>query len=112
MSGALPGDATIWLVIVGLGVGSFILRFVFLGLIGDRPIPDWLLRHLRYTAVAVLPALVAPLVLWPAATGGTPDPARGAAAAMTLVVGLLFRNVLAAVICGAATLYLVLWWTG
>ena len=63
---------TLWLVIAALGLGSFGLRFVFLGLIGDRQLPDWALRHLRYTAVAVLPALVAPLVVSPA--GGNPIP--------------------------------------
>ena len=61
---------TIWTVIVLLGIGTFLIRYSFLGLIGKRPMPPWVLRHLRYTAVAVLPGLVAPLVLWPAATGG------------------------------------------
>ena len=63
-------QSTLWTVIISLGLGSFALRFVFLGVVGNRPLPDWLLRHLRYTAVAVLPALIAPLVLWPPATGG------------------------------------------
>ena len=67
---------TLWIVIIGLGLGSFFLRFVFTGIVGNRHMPPWLLRHLRYTAVAVLPALVAPQVLWPKATGGDPDPAR------------------------------------
>ncbi|MEM6277414.1 MAG: AzlD domain-containing protein, partial [Pseudomonadota bacterium] len=44
----------IWVVILGLGLGSFAMRFSFLGLIGDRNLPPWVLRHLRYTAVAVL----------------------------------------------------------
>ena len=96
---------TLWIVILGLGAGSFFLRFVFLGLVGDRAMPPWLLRHLRYTAVAVLPALVAPQVLWPAATNGAPDPARMSAAAVTLLVGLLTRNVLAAIFAGAGTLF-------
>lgn len=96
---------TLWIVILGLGAGSFFLRFVFLGLVGDRAMPLWLLRHLRYTAVAVLPALVAPQVLWPAATDGQPDPARMSAAAVTLLVGLLTRNVLAAIFAGAGTLF-------
>ncbi|NIY99439.1 AzlD domain-containing protein, partial [Salipiger sp. HF18] len=52
----------LWIVIIGLGIGSFGLRFVFLGLVGDRPLPAWLMRHLRYTAVSVLPALVMPLI--------------------------------------------------
>jgi len=63
----------LWIVIIGLGLGSFALRFVFLGLIGDREMPEWVLRHLRYTAVAVLPAIVAPLVIWPAATEYRPN---------------------------------------
>ncbi|MGX9356997.1 AzlD domain-containing protein [Roseobacteraceae bacterium S113] len=95
----------LWVIIVGLAIGSFVLRFSFLGLIGDRALPPWVLRHLRYTAVAVIPGLVAPLVVWPAATNGTPDPARMAAAAVTLIVGLWTRNVILAIGAGAATLY-------
>ncbi len=95
---------TLWTVIIGLGVGSFTLRFVFLGFVGNRPLPAWLLRHLRYTAVAVLPALIAPLVLWPSATGGSPDPTRLLAAAVTFGVGLVTRNVIAAMVAGALVL--------
>lgn len=95
----------LWTVIILLGAGSFGLRFVFLGLIGDRPLPPWVLRHLRYTAVAVLPGLVAPLVIWPEATGGSLDAPRLAAAAVTLGIGLLTRNVVLSICLGAATLY-------
>lgn len=96
----------LWIVIIGLGLGSFAMRFVFTGLVGDRPLPDWVLRHLRYTAVAILPALVAPLVVWPAATGGEPDPARLIAAGVTLTAGLLTKNVFLSIVCGAIALYL------
>ena len=98
-------DGTLWIVIVVLGLGSFALRFMFTGLVGNSAMPPWLLRHLRYTAVAILPALVAPQVLWPTATGGTPDPARLAAAIITLLVGLLTRNVILAILSGGGTLY-------
>jgi branched-subunit amino acid transport protein len=103
---------TLWFVIIALGLGSFGLRFVFTGLVGDRQMPAWLLRHLRYTAVAILPALVAPQVLWPAATDGTFDMPRVAAAAVTLVVGITTKNVLGAIISGAVTLYALLWLLG
>ena len=99
----------IWVIILGLGLGSFGLRYSFLGIIGARRMPNWVLRHLRYTAVAVLPGLVAPAVLWPSATGGEPDPARLAAAVVTCVAGYFSRNVLIAVAAGAATLYVGLW---
>ncbi len=95
----------LWTVIILLGAGSFALRFVFLGLIGDTPLPPWVLRHLRYTAVAVLPGLVAPLVIWPEATGGELDAPRMAAAVVTLGIGLWTRNVVLSICLGAATLY-------
>ena len=94
----------IWLVIGAVGLGTFLMRYSFLGAVGSRPMPVWLLRMLRYTPVAVLPALSAPLVLWPEAAGGQTDPARLAAAAATLGVGVATRNTLAAILAGAATL--------
>lgn len=102
----------IWAIIVALGVGTFLIRFSFLGLIGSRNLPPWVLRHLRYTPVAVLPALIAPLVLWPAATGGTPDAARILAALATALLGITTRNVLLAIFGGAGTLYLALYLIG
>lgn len=103
---------TLWIVIIALGLGSFGLRFMFTGLVGNRAMPDWLLRHLRYTAVAILPALVAPQVIWPAATDGSFDLPRVAAAAVTLTVGLFTKNVLMAIFTGAATLYGLLYLLG
>ena len=103
---------TLWIVIVGLGAGSFFLRFVFLGLIGDRPIPEWILRHLRYTAVGFLPAIASPLVIMPPATDGQLDPARLAAGIVTLLEGYFTKNVLWAIFSGAATLYGLLFLLG
>ncbi|MBM7068528.1 AzlD domain-containing protein [Actibacterium sp. 188UL27-1] len=97
-------DATIWFIIAALGVGTFAIRFSFLGLFGDRKLPEWALRYLRYTPVAVIPALIAPMVLWPPATGGTPDLARLIAAAVVILVGYVTKNVLGAIAAGAAAL--------
>ena len=94
-----------WIVIWGLGIGTFLIRWSFLGTLGDRDLPDWVMRMLRYTPVAVLPALVAPLVVWPAATGGQPDPARMAAATVTVAVGLWTKNMIGAIGAGAVTLF-------
>jgi branched-subunit amino acid transport protein len=97
--------AEIWLIIVIMGIGTFLIRFSFLGLIGDRPMPAFVLRLLRYTPVAVLPGMVAPLVLWPAATNGDFDPVRMVAAVATILIGIWTRNVLWAILGGAVTLY-------
>ena len=102
-------DLTIWLVIVVLGIGTFLIRWSFLGALGGRDLHPWVLRMLRYTPVAVLPALVAPQVVWPAATGGQPDPARLAAAMVTVAVGLWTKNMIGAILAGALTLFGVLY---
>jgi len=102
----------IWVIILGLGAGSFFLRFIFMGVIGDRPIPEWVLRHLRYTAVGFLPAIASPLVLMPAATEGQLDPARLAAALVTLGIGYFTKNVVWAILSGAITLYGLLFLLG
>jgi branched-subunit amino acid transport protein len=104
--------ARIWVVIVAVGIGTYLIRYSFLGLVGDRTLPAWALRALRYVPVAVMPALVAPAILWPPATGGETDPARLLAAVAALVVGAAMRSVLGAVFAGMAVLYLALWVVG
>lgn len=99
----------LWVIIIALGLGSFGLRFMFTGLLGNWAMPAIILRHLRYAAVAVLPGLVAPLVLWPSATEGQIDPARLTAAIVTLAVAMLFKRVLLAIVTGAGTLFLMLY---
>lgn len=105
-------DPTIWGIIIAIGLGTYGLRWSFLGALGNRPLPVWAQRLLRYTAVGVLPAIVAPLVAWPAATQGQTDPARLLAAGVAIVAGVVTRNALAAILSGMAALYLALYLTG
>ena len=98
-------DWTIWTIIIVLGLGTYMIRYSFLGLLGDRDLPDWVLRHLRYTAVAMLPALIVPLTVWPEATGGAVDPVRLAAAGITLAVGYLTKNGIWAIVAGFGSFY-------
>ncbi|MFK5996843.1 MAG: AzlD domain-containing protein [Rhodobacterales bacterium] len=103
----IPDPEKIWPVIFGLAIGTFLIRYSFLGLLGDRELPAWFLRHLRYVGVAVLPGLIAPLILWPQATGGVPDPARILAAIAAITIGIWQKSVIGAVILGFGTLYAV-----
>lgn len=99
-------DVEIWLVIGLLALGTFAIRFSFLGLIGDRELPSLVLRLLRYTPVAILPGLAMPLVLAaPEDAGWTADPLRLGAAAATLLVGWRTKNMLAAIGAGAFVFY-------
>ncbi len=100
--------AEIWTTIALVALGTYLIRFSFIGLIGDRELPAWVLRHLRYTPVAVLPGLVAPLVLWPDATGGALDAPRLIAAAVTVLLGVMFKNMMLAILGGATTLFVML----
>ena len=102
----------IWTIIIGIGIGTYLIRFSFIGTIGRALLPVWAMRLLRYTPVAVIPGLIAPMVLWPTTTGGEPDPARIAAALAAAVLGIVTRNVIVAVLGGAATLYLMLYLIG
>ncbi|WOI55415.1 AzlD domain-containing protein [Palleronia sp. LCG004] len=105
-------DLQVWIVILALGAGTYACRFSFLGLIGSGRMPPFAMKLLRYTAVGIFPGIVAPLILSPAATDGDFDPARGIAALVTLAVALATRSLLAAMVTGAASLYLMLWLIG
>ena len=84
-------QGTIWLVIAGLGIGSFLLRFSFLGLIGQRQL------------------LMAPQIFLPADGSTLPDPIKLAAAAITVAVGVWSRNVIAAMAAGVSALAVLIW---
>ena len=99
-------DGAFWTLTILLGIGTFLIRFSFLGLIGSRPLPGWLLLHLRYVGVAVFPALVTPMVLWPAATEGAVDPLRLVAAAAAFAAGWRI-GVVSAILAGMGTLWLL-----
>ncbi|HVL19927.1 MAG TPA: AzlD domain-containing protein [Amaricoccus sp.] len=101
--------AQIWTAIVAIGAGTYLIRYSFIGLVGDRRLPAWATRLLRYVPMAVMPGLAAPLVVWPQATGGETDPARVLAALIALAIGTATRGVLGAIVGGMGALYLAQW---
>jgi branched-subunit amino acid transport protein len=102
------GAADVRAVILAVGAGTFLLRFSFLGLVGSRTVPAAARRLLRCTAVAVLPGLVAPVVLWPPATAGAPDAARLIAAAATVALAVLTLRPMLSIAVGAVVLWAAL----
>jgi branched-subunit amino acid transport protein len=52
--------ASIWLLFVVIGLGTFLQRFLFIYLFGKIAMPDWLVRALRFVPAAALAALVFP----------------------------------------------------
>ena len=99
-------EAGVWGIILAIGAGTYLIRFSFLGMFGQRDLPHWLLRHLRYTPVAVLPGLVAPLVVFPGADAAEPYPVRLAVAVVALGIGYLTNNVVWGVLAAGGTFFL------
>lgn len=54
---------TYWVVALGIGVGTFLIRFSFILIMDKVTLPDAVHRMLRFIPASVLPALVVPAVL-------------------------------------------------
>lgn len=54
-----------WLLFGAIGLGTFLLRFLFIYLFGKVAMPDWLRRALRFVPAAALAALVFPALTHP-----------------------------------------------
>ncbi|MFB6300622.1 MAG: AzlD domain-containing protein [Halobacteriales archaeon] len=102
-------DGLLWLVIVLIGIATFALRLSFIALVGRfETIPSWLDRSLRYVPAAVLSALVWPSVLRIDATLAVgADTPRLIAAAAAIVVAWYTEDVLATIVVGMGTLWLL-----
>ena len=100
-------SVTFWLSILGLGVATFLIRFSFLGLIREGALPHYVVRLLRYVPVSVLPALVAPLVVFPRSLGGETNPVWVVSALFALALGILTRSLLVTIVSGMGMLWVL-----
>ena len=96
-------------IIVTIGIGSYLLRLSFIGIIGSRTMPDWAMVPLRFVAPAVLAALVAPAVLLHESDldlTPTTNP-RALAALVALLIAWKTKNVGAVIAAGMAVVWLL-----
>jgi branched-subunit amino acid transport protein len=96
---------TFWAVTILLGLGTFLIRYSFLGLVSPDRLSPRVQIYLRYVGVAVLPAMVVPMVLWPAAADGATDWARLGAAMLAFLAARRFGPALA-IVAGMGGLWL------
>lgn len=103
--------AMIWVVILGLSVGTFVLRASFLlGIDWLDGLPPAFEQALPYVPTAVFAALVAPrLLLVDGSLTITPQNERLVAGLVGIVVAWYTENIIATVTAGMATLWLILW---
>lgn len=100
-----------WVVVVVIGAGTYLTRLSFVGMLGNRAMPVWAERPLKYVAPAVLAALTLPAVLL---RDGSVDltPAgnpRFLAAVAAAVVVVRFRSVSWAIVTGMGALWVLQW---
>lgn len=59
----MEDSVTVWLIMIALAVGTFLIRVSFLLLFSNREVPPLLSRALRFVPASVLSALVIPQIL-------------------------------------------------
>ena len=98
--------ASVWLLFLVMGLGTFLQRLSFIFLIGKVGMPEWLRRALRFVPASVLAALVFPALTHPT---GVLDLSFGNFRLLAGLAGALVawrtRNVLLTLLAGM----LVLW---
>lgn len=98
-----------WLIVIVIGIGTYLTRLSFIGALGTTAMPIWAQRPLKFVAPAVLAALVVPAVLL---REGAVDlsPAGNPRFLAALAAGLVawwLRNVAAVIVVGMGVLWIL-----
>ena len=98
-----------WLAIIGLAIGTFAIRYSFIGLLAGKQLPPRVDRALQLAVPAIFAALVVPLVVMQA---GRFDAASRwpyiVAAAVTGLIAWWRRGMLLPLLAGMTTLHILL----
>lgn len=100
-----PPDAVVWTIVFAMGVGTFALRFSFLGLserLGD--VPPVVERGLELVPAAVLAALVLPALVVVDGSLTVAGNDRLLAGALAAAVAWRTENILATIVAGVGAL--------
>lgn len=100
-----------WAVVLGLAIGTFLIRYSFIGLFADRDMPAWLDRALKLMVPGIFAAIVfSGVVMVGGEVAGWAYWPRYAAALLGLVAALLSRgNMLVTLGVGMAALHGLPW---
>lgn len=104
-------EGLMWLLILVIGLGTFLMRLSGIQLFGEHGMPPRLKRALRFVPSAVIAAIVVPAIVY-----GGPDPGfhlenlRLLAGVLAAVVAWTTRSVLATLGIGMGSLWLLQWW--
>lgn len=106
----LTGIGLLWLAFVLVGLGTYLLRFSFIGLSERAALPEGFKQGLRFVPAAVLAALVAPALVYDGtALGGWLVSDRLVAGLLAVLVAWQTRSVLLTLIAGMVGLWMLQW---
>ena len=100
-----------WSVVLGLALGTFLIRYSFIGLFADRDMPAWLDRALKLMVPAIFAAIVfsGVAMLGGEVAGLAHWPRYAAAVAAVLAAALTRGHMLVTLGVGMATLHGLPW---
>jgi branched-subunit amino acid transport protein len=96
---------TAWLVVVAVGLGTYVFRAAMFAVVGARDVPAWAQRPLAYVGPAALGALVGGMLLTAHGSAAMPGIAEAGAAAVSFATVRRSGNVAVGILTG----FLALW---
>lgn len=103
-------NALIWLIILGMGLITFLLRFSFIALLDKITLPPMVERGLQYVPAAVFSALIVPALVYNNnELYLSPFNPRLLAGLIAAVVAWRTRNILLTIAVGMVSLWLWQW---
>ncbi len=101
----MSDTARLWLVILIVGAGNYLVRLSFIALLAKATIPSLVRRALRFVGAAMLTALVVPMVIGSSAAGVSAGNPRVDAALFAAIVAWLTRSTVWTLAAGMAALW-------
>ncbi len=100
-----------WAVVIGLAIGTFLIRYSFIGLFANRDIPPWLDRSLKFMVPAIFAAIVfSGVVMANGQIAGFEQWPRFVAALVALAIAVWKNgNMVWTVVSGMLALHLLPW---
>lgn len=101
---------SIWVIIVIVGLATYLIRLSFIGILGRVGVPAYIERPLRFVAPAVLAAIAIPELVAPAGTIDlTFDNLRLVAGIIAIAVAWKTRAMGPTIAAGMVSLWLLDW---
>ncbi|MCW8892996.1 MAG: AzlD domain-containing protein [Deltaproteobacteria bacterium] len=103
----LADSSTLWPVILGIGAGTFLIRFSFIWLLGRSKVNTNLQRLLQFVPPAVLSALIMPSFIFPQQAEFSLENYRMWAGLFAGLVAWRTKNVLLTIASGLIALWIL-----